>query len=113
MAIVPFNARPSALEPDGERRRARLVLALATLGIAASLLAYAISPTIRHAVGHAAHSVKHAVGHVLDRDARAHPRAHARAHSSHKHQAAPRSSTPVRAGTRLHVAHAPAPHASG
>jgi hypothetical protein len=107
MSIVPFNARPGALEPDSERRRARLVLALATLGIAASLLAYAISPTIRHAVGHAAHSVKHAVGHVLDRDARA----HARALSAHKHQAAPRSSSP--AGTRLHVVRAPARHASG
>jgi len=44
---------------------------LATLGIVASLLAYAVSPTVRHAVGHAAHSVKGAVGHVLDRDQQA------------------------------------------
>jgi len=43
---------------------------MATIGIAASLLAYAISPSVRHAVGHAAHSVKGAVGHVLDRDAK-------------------------------------------
>jgi hypothetical protein len=42
---------------------------MATVGIAATLLAYAISPGVRHAVSHAAHSVKHAVGRVLDHDA--------------------------------------------
>ena len=52
---------------------------IATLGIVATLLAYAISPGVRHAVGHAAHSVKHAVGHVLDPDraasqAQSHPK---------------------------------------
>ena len=52
MSISPFNARPVSLE--GERRRARLVVAIATLGIAATLLAYGISPGVRHAVGHAA-----------------------------------------------------------
>lgn len=51
MSISPFPARPAS--PGGERRRARLVVLLATLGIAASLLAYAISPSVRHAVGHA------------------------------------------------------------
>jgi hypothetical protein len=66
MSISPFSVRP--VSPEGERRRARLVVAIATVGIAATLLAYAISPGVRHAVGHAAHSVKHAVGHVLDRD---------------------------------------------
>ena len=66
MSISPFSARPAS--PEGERRRTRLVLAIAAVGIAATLLAYAISPGVRHAVGHAAHSVKHAVGHVLDRD---------------------------------------------
>lgn len=66
MAISPFSARPAS--PQGDRRRARLALAIATLGIMATLLAYAISPGVRHAVGHAAHSVKHAVGHVLDND---------------------------------------------
>jgi hypothetical protein len=50
--------------PEAERRRARLVILLATIGIAAALLAYAISPGVRHAVSHAAHSV----GNVLDRD---------------------------------------------
>lgn len=66
MAISPFSARPAS--PDSERRRARLALLIATVGIAATLLAYAISPGVRHAVGHAAHSVKHAVGHVFDHD---------------------------------------------
>jgi hypothetical protein len=66
MAISPFNARPAS--PEGDRRRARLAVLIATLGIAATLLAYAISPSVRHAVGHAAHSVKHAVSHVLDND---------------------------------------------
>jgi len=66
MAISPFSARPAS--PEGDRRRARLALAIATLGIAATLLAYAISPGVRHAVGHAAHSVNHAVSHVLDND---------------------------------------------
>jgi hypothetical protein len=66
MAISPFSARPAS--PEGERRRARLALMIATVGIAAMLLAYAVSPGVRHAVSHAAHSVKHAVGHVLDND---------------------------------------------
>jgi len=66
MAISPFSARPAS--PGGERRRARLAIAIATAGIVVTLLAYAISPGVRHAVSHAAHSVKHAVGHVLDND---------------------------------------------
>ena len=66
MSISPFSVRP--VSPESDRRRARLVLAIATIGIAATLLAYAVSPGVRHAVGHAAHSVKGAVGHVLDRD---------------------------------------------
>jgi hypothetical protein len=71
MSISPFNARPA---PSGGnrseigQRRARLAIAIATVGIAATLLAYAISPGVRHAVSHAAHSVKHAVGRVLDHD---------------------------------------------
>jgi hypothetical protein len=66
MSISPFTARPTS--PQTERRRTRLVVLLVTLGIAASLLAYTVSPGVRHAVGHAAHSVKGAVGHVFDRD---------------------------------------------
>ena len=44
------------------------MVAIAVVGIAATLLAYAISPGVRHAVSHATHSVKHAVGNVLDHD---------------------------------------------
>jgi hypothetical protein len=75
MAISPFSARPAS--PEGEGRRTRLAIMIATLGIVATLLAYAISPGVRHAVGHAAHSVKHDVGHVFDPDhAATHPRSH-------------------------------------
>ncbi|HEV3047353.1 MAG TPA: hypothetical protein VGY13_08335 [Solirubrobacteraceae bacterium] len=81
MAISPFSARP--VSPGSESRRARVALVLAAVGIAAILLAYAISPGVRHVVSHAEHSVKHAVGHMLDpdRESRAHraSRAHARA----------------------------------
>jgi hypothetical protein len=72
MSISPFSARPA---PSGGDRpaigqgRARLALVIASIGIAATLLAYAISPGVRHAVSHATHSVKHAVGNVLDHDA--------------------------------------------
>ena len=66
MAISPFQARPAS--PEGEGRRARLAIAIATVGIAAILLVYAISPGVRHAVSHAAHSVKHDVGNVFDHD---------------------------------------------
>jgi type II secretory pathway pseudopilin PulG len=67
MSISPFSARPTP--SDGESRRARLVVAIAVVGIAATLLAYAISPGVRHAVSQSTHSVKHAVGNVLDHDA--------------------------------------------
>lgn len=78
MSIAPFSTRP--VSPERERRRARLVVAIATVGIAATLLAYAIAPGVRHAVGHAAHSVKHAVGHVLDNDKGEHEGAKAKHH---------------------------------
>ena len=52
----------------GEARRARFAVAAATIGIAAMLFAYAISPGVRHVVKRAEHSVGHAVGRVLDRD---------------------------------------------
>jgi xanthosine utilization system XapX-like protein len=76
MAISPFNARPAS--PEGERRRARLAIAIAMVGILAILLAYAVSPGVRHTVSHAAHSVKHAVGHVFDPDH--HAASHAKPH---------------------------------
>jgi type II secretory pathway pseudopilin PulG len=68
MSIAPFHAGP--LTPQNERGRARLVLAIALLGIVATLLAYAISPGVRRDVSHAAHSVRGAVGRVLDHDQR-------------------------------------------
>jgi hypothetical protein len=66
MSMAPFSAPP--VSPHSEARRARLVLLIATVGIAATLLAYAVSPGVRHAVSHAAHSVKGAVSKVLDHD---------------------------------------------
>jgi hypothetical protein len=85
MAISPFSARPAS--PEGERRRARLALLIATVGIAAMLLAYAVSPGVRHAVGHAAHSVKHAVGHVFE----------------HHHTGTPRHKAGLQGTHRLHL----------
>jgi hypothetical protein len=66
MSISPFSARPTTR--GGEPRRRRLVLVIAMAGIAATLLAYAISPGVRTAVSHAAHSVKNSVSRVLDHD---------------------------------------------
>jgi hypothetical protein len=93
MSISPFSTRPAS--PGGESRRTRLALATATVGIAATLLAYAISPGVRHAVGHAEHSVRHAVSHVLDRDHVDHARTKRRAQPTRPKQPA---SVPPKAG---------------
>ena len=74
------------------------MLLIATLGIAATLLAYAISPGVRHAVGHAAHSVKHAVSHVLDHDSNENE--HAKPKNEH---AKPTNGTPSRRRCKRHV----------
>ncbi|HEV2997594.1 MAG TPA: hypothetical protein VGX16_00690 [Solirubrobacteraceae bacterium] len=96
MPLVPFNM-PSL--PGREPRRTRLAIFAATVGIAGALLAYAISPGVRHAVvhaehsvSHAAHSVGHAVGHLVERvfpdhDDHARP---PRRHAAPKPRAAPR-----------------------
>jgi hypothetical protein len=105
MSISPFSTRPAT--PDGESRRTRLALAIAMVGIAATLLAYALSPGVRHAVSHAAHSVKHAVSHVLDRDKeKAAAKHHVRpvhpvkpVHSAPRAQR-PRTGQPARTGTQ-------------
>jgi len=82
-----------------------MVVLLATLGIVASLLAYAVSPTVRHAVGHAAHSVKSTVGNVLDRDKNEHEHAKRPAKAQHPRTApaqtrrAPGSTVPTRSST--------------
>jgi hypothetical protein len=97
MSISPFSAR---LAPSGGdrselgQRRARLAIAIATVGIAATLLAYAISPGVRHAVSHATHSVKHAVGNVLDHDTT--KRAHRLAPAYPVHPLQPRGSVAPR-----------------
>ena len=76
MSIGPFSPWPAA--PEGESRRTRLALIIGAVGISMILLAYALSPGVRHAVVHAEHSVKHAVSHVFDRD-----------HHEHKHASHP------------------------
>ena len=97
MSISPFGARPV---PSGsDSHRTRLAVIVVSLGIAATLLAYAVSPGVRHAVSHAERSMKHAIVKVFDKDEGAktrprhpttktkHPAAHAerppaRAHKS-------------------------------
>jgi len=86
MSISPFNAHP--VSPETESRRARLVLAIAIIGIAATLLAYAVSPGVRHAVGHAAHSVKGTITRALDHDT----------HEGKKKSPVRTTSTPSRTG---------------
>jgi hypothetical protein len=95
MSIAPFSTPPAS--PEGESRRTRLAVLSATVGIAATLLAYAASPGVRHAVGHAEHSVKHAVSHVFDHDD--HLRARNRVRPA-----------PVKRATQPTGSQAPAPH---
>jgi type II secretory pathway pseudopilin PulG len=95
MSMAPFGAGP--LSRRSERNRARLALVLAIVGIAAALLAYAVSPGVRHAVSHAAHSVNHAVVNVFDKDKSAHktppaPAKHAKAPAKHPRAPAKRAS---------------------
>lgn len=93
MSIAPFSTRPGS--PDGiSPRRTRLALVIATVGIAATLLAYAVSPGVRHAVGHAEHSVKHVVSNVFDHDHAARKRAKPPAKPAPAGQAGQRPHTP-------------------
>jgi hypothetical protein len=95
--IPPVAAPP--LSPDAERRRARLVVLLATIGIAAALLAYAISPSVRHAVSRAAHSV----GRVIDKDKNERKRSRSSVGTPARRQqgsSAARSSTAPRGATQ-------------
>lgn len=66
MSIAPLHPAPAGAR--SEARVARLALFAVVIGIAAALLAYGISPGVRHAVGHAAHSVKHTVTTIFDHD---------------------------------------------
>ncbi len=65
MPIAPFAPRP--VPRDIEARRSRIAVVAAIVGIGAALLAYALSPSIRHAVSHAARGVGHEVAKVADR----------------------------------------------
>lgn len=65
MPIAPFAPRP--VPRDIEARRSRIAVAAAIIGIAAALVAYALSPSIRHAVSHAARGVGHAAARLADR----------------------------------------------
>ena len=101
MSLAPFSPHPAPAPPgaQGGWWRPRLAVASATVGIAATVLAYAISPGLRHAVSHAEHSVGHAVSHVFDRDAAA--RKHARQPKpAHPPGAARNGSTPRVSSTR-------------
>jgi hypothetical protein len=69
MSIAPFSPHPAHAPADAQGSwRTRLAVASATVGIAATVLAYAISADLRHAVSHAEHSVGHAVSRVFDHD---------------------------------------------
>ena len=91
MSIAPFSPHPAPSPPgaDGSWWRTRLAVASATVGIGATVLAYAISPGLRHAVSHAEHSVGHAVSRVFDHDT-------ARKHAlkAKPHKPAPAHNTP-------------------
>jgi hypothetical protein len=80
MSISSFGTRPAF--PASESRRAGLAATIAIIGIAATLLAYAISPGVRHVVRHAEHGVKGVVNRVFDRDQKARARGRAPAHST-------------------------------
>jgi hypothetical protein len=97
MSIAPFSARPAPHGDPSEigQRRARLALLIATVGIAATIMAYAVSPGVRHAVSHAAHSVKNGVTRVVDPDAGKHPLP--------KHPAKPARSTRQGKATTRHT----------
>jgi hypothetical protein len=70
-------------------------------GIAAILLAYALSPGVRHAVGHAERSVRHAVSRVFDRDQHAHRTSgHPAGAPAHGHRATPSRPAPAVGPTR-------------
>jgi hypothetical protein len=78
MSIAPFHPAPTPTRRRRSRgveaRRARLALLAATVGIAAALIAYAISPAVRREFRHAEHSVNHTVTNIFDHDRAAHSR---------------------------------------
>ena len=110
MSIAPFSPHPAPAAPGAQAVtwRTRLAVASVTVGIAATILAYAISPGLRHAVSHAEHSVGHAVTRVFDRDssARKHaPKAKLRTPAARKNAGARASSKHGAASTNTSPAH--------
>jgi hypothetical protein len=94
MSIAPFSTSrvPVHAGPPGSWWRTRLAVVSASVGIAATLLAYAISPGLRHAVVHAERSVRHAVTRVFDKDAAKHKAVRKAAPTTHRartHRATP------------------------
>jgi hypothetical protein len=95
---------PAKLPPGGaaalreqERRRARLIVALAALGIAAMLIAYTVSPSVRHAVGKAAHGVSNVFDHDTHGEhgeSKPTPQRPRAKHDDHKSGAPPATTTP-------------------
>lgn len=82
MSIAPLHPGPAGAR--SEAKMARLALFAVVVGVAAALLAYGISPGVRHAVGHAAHSVKHTVSTIFDHDEPRHRGSLAK-HPEHHH----------------------------
>jgi hypothetical protein len=101
MSIAPLHPHPAPASPGapGGSWRTRLAVLSATVGIGATLLAYGISPGLRHAVSHAEHSVGHAVSRVFDRDA---ARKHAQQTNAHRPAVTPRGAK-TRSGTKSHT----------
>jgi hypothetical protein len=97
MSMAPFGAHPP-ISPQSESRRTRLAVLIATLGICATLLAYGLSPGVRHAVSHAAHSVKGAVSRVFDRDAIAKRKQHIAPAGTSRSRSTTRPRRPAPAG---------------
>ena len=62
---MPGNLPPggAAAARERERERARLIVIITVLGIVAMLVAYSVSPGVRHAVGRAAHGVSNVFDH--------------------------------------------------
>ncbi len=63
MSTFPPVRKTRAASPESETRRARIIVVVAIIGIAATLIAYAVSPSVRHVVSHAEHSVSNVFDH--------------------------------------------------
>ncbi|HUA10769.1 MAG TPA: hypothetical protein VMA83_02050 [Solirubrobacteraceae bacterium] len=66
MSTFPPVRKRRAESPESETRRARIIVVVALIGIVATLVAYAVSPSVRHVVSHAEHSVSGVFDHDHD-----------------------------------------------